>query len=353
MALSSSWLFELRGEIPKKFKIILGVVGFLFFFLIWSTFTSGSNPIVPSGILPNPLKVFNSYSELISQNDLIRNTLSSYSLNLGGYFKALMIAIPFGFLIGLVPLFRGSMQQIINALRFVPLTAVTSIFIVWFGIYTPMKMNFLAFGIIIYLLPTIIQRIDEVEDVYLTAVYTLGANKWQTIWTVYLPAVMSKLSDDIRVLTAISWTYIIVIENIGSEGGLGFLLYGPTARQARVDKLFALLILIMVIGILQDRFFAFLDRKFFPHKYQTKDPNSGKIIEPGVFAVILDYIFFVVGYVVIGIYILLALNEHLEFLGSIKPLDHVFGDRVWAIHLFFCLIIGYILRSFLIKTKKS
>ena len=33
---------------------------------------------------------------------------------------------------------------------------------------------------------------------------------------------MSKLSDDIRVLTAISWTYIIVIENIGSEGGLGF-----------------------------------------------------------------------------------------------------------------------------------
>lgn len=348
----NSWLFELRGEIPKKFKLILGLGGIFFFLAIWAALTSGTSPLIPPGILPHPIKVFRSFGELLEQNDLIRNTLSSYALNLGGYFKALLWSIPIGFLIGLIPLFRGSMQQLINALRFVPLTAVTSIFIVWFGIYTEMKMNFLAFGIIIYLLPTIIQRIDEVEDVFLTTVHTLGANKWQTITTVYLPAVLSKLSDDIRVLTAISWTYIIVIENIGGEGGIGFLLYGPTARQARVDKLFALLILIMVIGILQDRFFAYLDRKFFPHKYQTKDPNSGRIIEENVTNVILDYVFLVIGYAILGIYVILALNEFIGFLGDLKPLNHVFGDRVWAIHLFFGLIIFYILRSLFIKAKK-
>lgn len=350
---ASSWLFELRGEIPKKFQLILGVAGIVFFLGIWALLTSGDSPLIPPGILPHPAKVFTSYSELIAENDLIRNTLSSYALNLGGYFKALMWAIPIGFIIGLVPLFRGSMQQIINALRFVPLTAVTSLFIVWFGIYTEMKMNFLAFGIIIYLLPTIIQRIDEVEDVYLTTVHTLGANKWQTVWTVYLPAVLSKLSDDIRVLTAISWTYIIVIENIGGEGGLGFLLYGPTARQARVDKLFALLILIMVIGILQDRFFAYLDKKFFPHKYQIKDPNSGKIIQQSLIGIVLEYVFLVVGFAILGIYIILALNEFGGFLGELKPLSQIFGDRVWAIHLFFSLIIFYVLRSLFIKSKNK
>ncbi|MBK8832115.1 MAG: hypothetical protein IPN60_14925 [Saprospiraceae bacterium] len=40
-----------------------------------------------------------------------------------------------------------------------------------------MKVHFLAFGIIIYMLPVMIQRIDEVDDVYLKTVHTLGATR--------------------------------------------------------------------------------------------------------------------------------------------------------------------------------
>ena len=266
-----AWLFELRGEIKHKAAVTLLMAGLGAILLIWMALTSGTPPLVPSGILPHPFKVLTAFGDLYKDNELVRNICTSYALNLGGYYKAILWSIPIGFLIGLLPLFRGAFRHIVNALRYLPLTAVTSLFIVWFGIYTNMKMNFLAFGIFLYLLPTIIQRIDEVEDVYLTTVYTLGASKWQTFRTVYFPAVLSKLSDDIRVLTAISWTYIIVIENIGSEGGLGFLLHGPSARQGRVDKQFALLILIMLIGVLQDRVFLYLDKKFFPHKYQLKE----------------------------------------------------------------------------------
>ena len=48
------------------------------------------------------------------------------------------------------------------------------------GLDTDMKVHFLAFGILIYLLPVVVQRIDEIEDVYFKTVYTLGANSWQT-----------------------------------------------------------------------------------------------------------------------------------------------------------------------------
>src|SRR5690606_38106053 len=100
----------------------------------------------------------------------------------------------------------------IEAMRFVPITALIGVFIIWFGIYDEMKVAFLAFGIIVFLLPAVIQRIDEVEDVYLQTTFTLGATNWQTVKSVYLPYVMSKLIDDIRVLTAVSWTYIIITE---------------------------------------------------------------------------------------------------------------------------------------------
>jgi NitT/TauT family transport system permease protein len=163
-------------------------------------------------------------------------------------------------------MFRELFGKPVDALRFVPLTALTGLFIAWFGIDMNMKVQFLAFGIIVYLLPVVMQRINEVDKVYPQTSYTLGAIKWQTIKSVYFPAVMSKVSDDIRVLTAISWTYIIVPEMINSNGGIGALIF-KSARQSRLDKVFAILILIVIIGFLQDRLFKFLDKIIFPHKY--------------------------------------------------------------------------------------
>jgi NitT/TauT family transport system permease protein len=77
---------------------------------------------------------------------------------------------------------------------------------------------------------------------------------------------MSRVSDDIRVLTAISWTYIIVAEMINKNGGIGAMIF-TAARQSRLDKVFAILILIIIIGFIQDKIFHWLDRKLFPHKH--------------------------------------------------------------------------------------
>lgn len=184
-----------------------------------------------------------------------------------GYIEAVLICIPVGFLIGLFPLFRGLFHRNIDALRYIPLTAVTGLFIAWFGIENNMKIQFLAFGIIVYLLPVVVQRIDEVQKVYIHTVYTLGASSWQTIRTVFLPSVLSKISDDIRVLVAISWTYIIVAELVNKSGGIGAMAY-TAARQSRIDKVFAILLVIIFIGFLQDRLFVFLDKRLFPYKYK-------------------------------------------------------------------------------------
>ena len=130
-------------------------------------------------------------------------------------------------------------------------------------------MLFLAFGIIVYLIPVVVQRINEVQSVYLRTVHTLGATSWQTITTVYMPYVFSKIIDDIRVLTAISWTYITIAEMLNKGGGIGELIW-MAKRQSRIDKAFAILIVIVVIGLLQDRLFVFLDKTLFRHKHLNK-----------------------------------------------------------------------------------
>ncbi|MCG8807124.1 ABC transporter permease subunit [Tenacibaculum finnmarkense] len=309
-------LFELRGELTSKEKITLTILGSVILILFWfllaevlsKTIITQNDTISPTSlseenrkyyesdsllvanytlletksiekltqfglvknkvypILPSPIKVIKAFPELNKDDDVIGNTFLSIKLNVLGYLLAIIIAIPVGFLLGLIPLFRGLFSKIIDSYRFIPLTAVTGIFIMWLGLGSQMKVSFLAFGIIVYLIPVVVQRIDQVQKVYLNTVFTLGATPWQTIKSVYMPYVFSKLIDDIRVLTAISWTYITIVEMLNKGGGIGELIW-TAKRQSRIDKAFAILIIIVIIGVIQDRLFVIIDKLLFPYKH--------------------------------------------------------------------------------------
>ncbi|HHM20834.1 MAG TPA: ABC transporter permease subunit [Bacteroidetes bacterium] len=313
-------MFELRGHLTNTQSILLGTMGAILLLLVWwalaelkseqvpdvkisselpSTLGPDSltNALLRDSILradsihvanatsfkkvyptiPLPLEVMKSYGRLMRNDDLAGNAVKSVWLTLQGYFWAVVICLPIGFVVGLLPLLRGLFSKPIEAMRFLPITALIGVFIIWFGIYDEMKIAFLAFGIIVFLLPAVIQRIDEVEEVFLQTVFTLGATDWQTVKTVYIPAVMSKLIDDIRVLTAVSWTYIIITEYINKDGGLGALIY-IKRRLLQMPDMFAIILLIILIGFLQDRVFVYLGRRLFPFRfYKTLLPGNTEV----------------------------------------------------------------------------
>lgn len=248
----------------KDLKYLFPIAGILIILGVWETLCLSG--LVSPLLLPEPYKVFSSYKEIWLKDYLLYNVFYSVKLNLLGYVQAISIAIPLGFVLGLVPTVKKLFNSHVNAVRFIPLTATIGLFIAWFGIEDMMKIQFLAFGIFVFLLPTVVQRVNEVEQTYIDTAYTLGATKWQTICTVYFPSVISRISDDIRVLVAISWTYLICAELVNKTGGLGAFVY-TAARQSRIDKVFAILILFVILGIIQDRLFMLLDRVLFKHKY--------------------------------------------------------------------------------------
>ena len=320
-------LFRLRGKLEPSQHVMLSILGFLLFLAFWWILAEvsavqkpvGYTPIeMPSSInadaatlakidsleqvdsirfanatdfekiypsIPPPHHVLAAFPSLYNDDKLVSNTLRSVWLNLQGYFWALMIALPIGFLIGLLPLFRGLFAGQVDAMRYLPLTALVGLFTTWFGIDDGMKIAFLAFGIIVYVLPVVVQRIDEVKDVYLKTVFTLGATDWQTVRTVYIPSVMSRMIDDIRVITAISWTYIIIAELLNRQGGIGSLIY-IKARQGQIAKVFAMLLVIILIGFIQDRLFVFMDKKLFPHKYYKQNISGIAESKTGIYTIL-------------------------------------------------------------------
>lgn len=269
-------------------------------------------------VISPPQNVVATFPDLIKSNGLIVQTFKSLWLNFKGYFWAILLSIPLGFLVGLLPIFNGMFSKPVDALRYLPLTALTGLFMAWFGTEDTMKVAFLAFGIIVYLLPIVAQRIHEVKDVYTKTVFTLGANSWQTIRSVYIPSVLSKISDDIRVLTAISWTYIIVAELVNStNGGIGAMIY-KNSRFANKDKVFAILLVIILIGLLQDRYFKYLDRRLFPFKHKQK--------ETGVWGSTIKFIVTVMS----AVFVLIGIASFFHA-GTKAALANLIGDGVYVL----------------------
>lgn len=324
-------------------KVVFGLTGLALVILVWTLLTTGSTPVMNRTILPNPLDVLFSFEKLITENQLIRNVALSIGRNVSGYLEAILLCIPIGFIVGLMKFPRLGFKRQVDAFRFIPLTALIGVFIAWFGISVTMKVHFLAFGIVIYLLPVMIQRIDELDDVYLKTVHTLGATDWQILKTVYFPSVMSRMFDDLRVLTAISWTYIIVIETTnGGEGGIGALIYTVGQRMVMIDRLYALLIVIILIGVVQDRIFASLDKAFFPFKYQAREAiRASKLDEQGFLSVVWDYIMMVGSWIGLAIYGILLVCDCFGLIFDPSPLVYLFGKTAWVMHILFFCVLAY------------
>lgn len=315
-------MFELRGQLTRTQSIALGVSGAVLLIALWwllaemlavpaldyrapnlddpalqnlnrdsllradsILFANAKQVGKIYKILPTPLHVVQAYPKLAEEDNLAGHTFHSVWLNLKGYFWAILLSLLIGGLIGFIPLFNGLFASPVDAMRYLPISALTGLFMLWFGLGDGMKVAFLAFGILVYMIPVIVQRIREVDNVHLQTSYTLGATNLQTMRSVYLPSVFSKFMEDLRVLTAISWTYIIIAEILNNTGGLGSLIYW-LARRDKTDKVFAVLLLIILIGILQDRLFVYLDKRLFPHKYYKTKVEGNREVQTGIYIVL-------------------------------------------------------------------
>lgn len=262
------------GSLKKTENIIVGIIGAVILILLWYSATVSGN--ISARILPNPVDVLYAFPSLMRDYDLMHNIWYTVSLNLTGYIIALALAIPMGFIIGIFPVMDALFRKYFEALRYLPLPTVSGIFIAIFGLGFGMKSKFLAFGIFIFTLPALLQKITDLQNlvnekdhIYIESAKTLGLTNWQMFRYVYWPYVMDRLYQDIRSLVAISYTYVVIAECFNKEGGIGAAISTFT-RQSRTPEIYALLFIIILIGILQDKVFKIMDPIIFPYHKKTK-----------------------------------------------------------------------------------
>ena len=152
---------------------------------------------------------------------------------------------------GTFPPVKHFLTPTLDPLRFLPISALVPLTIVWFGIDERQKIFFLFMGTFVYMLPLVVEAVERVEEVYLQTAVTLGATKAQILTKVLIPGALPAIGEALRVMNGIGWTYVILAEVINAQYGLGALIT-VAGKRSHVDQIFALVLVILAIGLVSD-----------------------------------------------------------------------------------------------------
>lgn len=254
---------EVREAVSNKQARGLALTGLLSFVALWCLLSYGG--IIPSVILPSPTEVLRAFPVLHFEEALVRSAgWSLYRVTMGFLLSA-VVAIPLGLLMGTFPPIKHFFAPLLDPLRFLPISALVPLFLVWFGIEETMKVMLLFVGTFVYLLPLVVEAVENVDDVYLQTATTLGATRGQLVRHVIIPGSLPAIGEALRVMNGIGWTYVILAEIVNARYGLGYLIT-VAGKRSHVDQIFAGVIVILVIGVVTDQILRLLNKALFSWK---------------------------------------------------------------------------------------
>ncbi len=261
-------LFALRSPLPPAIGTGLAIAGPALVIGLWFLVTYAG--IADQKYLPTPGAVVREVLDLWFNQGLLAATWVSSKRILISFALAVAVAIPLGVAMGAFEPVNRFFDPIVAPFRYMPISAFIPLMVIWFGIYEAQKIAFLWLGVFVYLLPVVVTAIRAVPEEFVQTAYTLGAGKLRVILTVLLPAALPDIFDAFRVMNAISWTYIVLAEqvNMRDPPGLGYIVQ-VGMNHGNSDMAFAVLLVIGAIGIGTDFAINGLSRLLFGWREKT------------------------------------------------------------------------------------
>lgn len=149
----------------------------------------------------------------------------------------------------------------ILATQTTPVVAIAPILIVWLGVGLLPKVIIIAVFSFFPVLVNTTTGLQATGRQMVTLLDSVGATQWQIYRTVRIPMALPHVFAGVRLAAAASVVGAIVIEWVASSAGLGYLLILYQSRL-NMDKAFATLVLLLVLGLGIFALFAALERHF-------------------------------------------------------------------------------------------
>lgn len=168
-----------------------------------------------------------------------------------GFALAIAVGVPLGILIGWSKLAQAMVDPTIQWLRPVPITAWLPISIAIFGIADFGAIFLITIGAFYPIVINTTQGARDVETNWIRAAQMMGANRFDILRRIVLPAALPSIFTGLRIGLGIGWTAVIVSEMVAVKSGLGYVLW-DAYYVGRMDIVIADMVSIGLVGFLSD-----------------------------------------------------------------------------------------------------
>ena len=176
-----------------------------------------------------------------------------------GYFIAVAVALPLGFLVGMSPLMHKALDPFIQILKpisplaWMPLalytikdSSVSAIFVIFICAIWPMLIN-TAFGV------------AYVRKEWVSVARTLEVGTFRRAFTVILPAAAPTILTGMRISIGIAWLVIVAAEMLVGGTGIGYFVWNEWNNLSITNVIIAIL-MIGLVGMAFDQVLARVTR---------------------------------------------------------------------------------------------
>jgi NitT/TauT family transport system permease protein len=154
-------LLDIRRDVSRKTRSMLSILAWSLVVLAWFLLTESK--LLPPFSLPKPAGVVRAFVMLWTDYDLLGNVFMSWWRIGQAFLWSAAIAIPLGLLMGSFRWLHHFINPIAAPMRAMPITAFLPAFIGLFGMEEGMKVAFLFFGMLFYLLALVVEEADRVD----------------------------------------------------------------------------------------------------------------------------------------------------------------------------------------------
>lgn len=222
-------------------------------------------------IFPSPWSILVTWTQLwsleLDNTNFATSMLSSLWTNFEAVALVVGISLGLGYLTAL-PVFRPIVKAI-SLGRFLAMAGLGLLFNFLASDGHELKIFLLTFFGVVFLLPAVDDVLQNVPTERFEHARTLRMSEWRIVWEVLVLGTLDKILDLIRGNAAMVWMMLTSVEVlVRYEGGVGVVLANQE-RHLNLEIIFAIQLMFLLFGLLQDGFFVYLKRQLCPHASLT------------------------------------------------------------------------------------
>jgi len=226
---------------------VLWIVGLAVVFVgSWKAYVEISD--VSRFVLPPPEDVGGALVDILQEQRTWHHLRVTVTEILAGFGAAVVVGVAVGTVLGELPAVERVVNPYLIVLQVLPKVAVIPLLLLWLGFGSSAKILIAAVFAFFPMTAGTRAGIRSVEPGYLDLAATLQTGRWQRLWLIELRAALPSILTGMEVAIVLATVGAVVSEYLAGGEGLGWLAV-VNLNQLQVDNLFAVIVILCVVGV--------------------------------------------------------------------------------------------------------